>query len=56
MINSLPITVVPAEAEALREPVRAFLAEAMREIPVEKRIRSWMGFDAEFSRALGARG
>ena len=56
MINSLPITQIPPDAEALREPVRAFIAQAMRGVPLEKRIRSWMGFDAEFSRALGARG
>jgi len=56
MINSLPMTAIPAEAEALRAPVRAFLAQALKEVPLEKRIRSWMGFDADFSRALGARG
>lgn len=56
MIHSLPITAIPAEDEALREPVRAFLAEALKDLASEDRIRSWMGFDATFSRALAERG
>lgn len=56
MFDSLTLTRLPAEAEALRAPVRAFLAEAVRGMPPEQRARSWSGFDAEFSRALGARG
>ena len=56
MINSLPITAIPPEDEALRQPVRAFLAEALASTPIEKRIHSWMGFDADFSRALAERG
>lgn len=56
MINALPLTAIPDEDEALRAPVRAFLAEVLPSIPSEVRIRSWMGFDAEFSRALANRG
>jgi alkylation response protein AidB-like acyl-CoA dehydrogenase len=56
MINALPLTAIPDEDEALRSPVRAFLAEVLPSIPNEVRIRSWMGFDAEFSRALANRG
>jgi len=56
VFDSLTLTRLPAEAEALRAPVRAFLAEAVRGMPPEQRARSWSGFDAEFSRALGARG
>lgn len=47
---------MPAEAEALREPVRAFLREALRDYPASQRVRSWSGFDTNFSSALGARG
>ncbi|HEY4067786.1 MAG TPA: acyl-CoA dehydrogenase family protein [Burkholderiaceae bacterium] len=56
MFDSLTLTRIPAEAEALRAPVRAFLTEAVRGMPPERRARTWSGFDAEFSRALGARG
>jgi len=52
MINSLPITTIPAEDEALRQPVRDFLAKALPAIPFELRVQSWMGCDASFSRAL----
>jgi alkylation response protein AidB-like acyl-CoA dehydrogenase len=56
MIEPLPLTFIPAEDEALRAPVRAFLDEKLRGIPLETRARSWMGFDVEFSRALAHRG
>ena len=45
-----------AACEALRAEVRAFLADAMREVPRDKRNRNWSGASADFSRALGARG
>ena len=44
------------EAEALRAPVRAFLDEALVDMPADRRARSWLGFDAAFSRELGRRG
>ncbi len=44
------------EAEALRAEVRAFLATELATMPVETRMESWTGFDAEFSRKLGRRG
>ncbi len=45
-----------AEAEALREEVRAFLkTELAARKPVE-RAESWTGLDADFSRAMGRRG
>jgi alkylation response protein AidB-like acyl-CoA dehydrogenase len=47
---------LPDEAEALRGEVRAFLAEELADYPVSKRAHSWIGFDGEFSRNLGARG
>ncbi len=54
--DSLTLTRIPAEDEALRDEVRAFLAEATRNLPAHRRARSWSGHDAEFSRALGRRG
>lgn len=55
-LDSLDLTPIPAEDEALRAPVRAFLAEALRGVPGVTRARSWSGYDPAFSRALGARG
>lgn len=46
----------PPGAEALRAELRAFLAEAGHAWTPEIRARSWMGFDRDFSREVGARG
>jgi len=46
----------PPGTEALRAELRAFLAEAGRAWTPEIRARSWMGFDRDFSREVGARG
>ena len=56
MIEALPLSALPASAEALRPAVRAFLDEALAGRPTDRLARSWMGFDAEFSRALASRG
>jgi alkylation response protein AidB-like acyl-CoA dehydrogenase len=56
MIGAPVLTSIPAEDEALRAPVCAFLEASLASVPPEVRIRSWMGFDADFSRALAARG
>lgn len=45
-----------ATCGSLRREVRAFLGEKLADFPRRNRAQSWMGFDAEFSRALGARG
>ena len=55
-LNSLSMTAVPPEDEALRTPVRAFLSEALARVPAHVRARSWSGYDTEFSRELGRRG
>ncbi|MBD1555035.1 acyl-CoA dehydrogenase family protein [Pseudomonas typographi] len=47
---------IPAEAEALREEVRQFIRENLRDYPPSLRAQSWMGFDAAFSRQLGQKG
>jgi alkylation response protein AidB-like acyl-CoA dehydrogenase len=47
---------IPAEAEALRPRVRAFLEREMAEVAPRLRADSWMGFDAAFSRRLAAQG
>jgi len=47
---------LPPECEALRGEVRAFLAEAMADVPVAKRVRNWSGSNPEFTRKMAARG
>jgi alkylation response protein AidB-like acyl-CoA dehydrogenase len=56
MLEALSPVVIPPEDEALRAPVRAFLAQHMHAYPLERRARSWTEFDADFTRALAQRG
>ena len=44
------------EIEQLRTEVRAFLTERVRDFSAEVRAASWMSYDREFSRSLGAHG
>jgi len=55
-LDSLSLTAVPPEDEALRIPVREFLVEAMRNVPARVRAKSWSGYDSKFSRELGRKG
>jgi alkylation response protein AidB-like acyl-CoA dehydrogenase len=56
MIEPLALGTMPPSAEALRPAVRAFLDEALAGRPTDRLARSWMGFDADFSRALAKQG
>jgi len=56
MMNPLNLTFVPAEDEAIRADVRQFLNGALQGISPAQKARSWMGFDADFSRAMAAQG
>ncbi|MFY0476896.1 acyl-CoA dehydrogenase family protein [Achromobacter marplatensis] len=56
MIDTLELTAIPPEDEALRTEVRTFLADALDGLEPDERARSWMGFDAGFSRQLAERG
>jgi alkylation response protein AidB-like acyl-CoA dehydrogenase len=56
VVETLSLQPLPLQAEALRSDVRSFLEEKLRGVPPEQRARSWLGFDADFSRALGERG
>lgn len=47
---------IPPAAARLRAEVRQFLSRALPACPPAVRARSWVAFDAEFSRALGAKG
>lgn len=55
-LASLSLTRIPAEDEALRAEVRAFLAQATQAIPAHIRARSWSGYSTAFSRQLGEKG
>ena len=56
MFETLTLSQLPKEDEALREPVRALIAGALQGVPTSRRARSWQGFDAKFSQALGRAG
>jgi alkylation response protein AidB-like acyl-CoA dehydrogenase len=47
---------LPEETRGLRAEVRAFLEEELKDIPAVTRAQTWMGFDADFSAKMGARG
>jgi len=55
-LDSLSLTAIPPEDEALRGPVREFLARAMKDVPAHVRAKSWSGYDSHFSRELGRKG
>jgi alkylation response protein AidB-like acyl-CoA dehydrogenase len=56
LFDTLTLAALPDEDEALRPVVRAFLDEHLAGLPLDRRARSWQGFSAEFSRALGGAG
>lgn len=56
MLDPLPPAAIPPEDEALRAEIKAFIASHVMTRPADRRARSWMGNDAEFSRELGRRG
>lgn len=56
MFDTLTLAQLPPEDEALRPAVRAFIERHIAAIPLDRRARSWQGFSAEFSRALGEAG
>jgi alkylation response protein AidB-like acyl-CoA dehydrogenase len=56
LLDSFRLAALPAQAEAFRADVRAFLAEHLERVAPDVRARSWMGFDAGFSRKLAGRG
>ncbi len=56
MFDTLTLARLPAEDEALRPAIRALIDQHIAGIPLDRRARSWQGFSAEFSRALGQAG
>jgi alkylation response protein AidB-like acyl-CoA dehydrogenase len=56
LLETLELAQVPPEDEALRAPVRDFLKTALAGVPADRRARTWMGFDAGFTKALADKG
>ncbi|KOF55291.1 acyl-CoA dehydrogenase [Achromobacter sp. DMS1] len=56
LIDRFELAALPEAAQAFRREVRAFLQAETPALPADRRARSWMGFDADFSRKLAARG
>ena len=56
LLEAFRLAQLPAEAQAFRAQVREFLVTDLEPAPPALRARSWMGFDAAFSRRLAARG
>ncbi len=56
LLSELRLAALPPAAQALRSDIKAFLAASLEPAPAHVRARSWMGFDAAFSRQLAARG
>ena len=56
LLSQLRLASLPPAATALRAEIKTFLAGALDPAPPHVRARSWMGFDAGFSRRLAAHG
>lgn len=56
MFENLTLSALPDEDETLRPALRALIEEAIAGLSLDRRARSWQGFDAAFSRKLGAAG
>ena len=56
VFDTLSLATIPPEDEALRPKVRTLAMEAVAGMPLDRRARSWMGFDPAFSRKLGEAG
>ncbi|ALM81909.1 acyl-CoA dehydrogenase family protein [Bordetella sp. N] len=56
MIEFLSPVSIPPQDQALRQEVRAFLHDALAGRAPDLLARSWMGYDADFSRALARKG
>ena len=56
MFDTLTLSTLPPEDEALRAPLRALIADTIARMPADRRARSWQQYDADFSRRLGDAG
>ena len=56
LLDNFRFSPLPQAAEHFRAEVKAFLALHLNDLPADRRSRSWLGFDAQFSRQLAGRG
>ena len=56
LLSAFRLATLPAETAVFRDAIKAFLSSSSDATPPDVRARSWMGFDAAFSRKLAARG
>jgi len=56
MLTNLELARLPDHDEDLRQPIRAFIQENTQHLTAFERARSWMGFDADFSKKLAQQG
>ncbi len=56
MFDTLTLSQLPPEDEAIRARIKALIKATVGSLPPHIRARSWMGHDAAFSRALGKAG
>ncbi|WP_454751801.1 acyl-CoA dehydrogenase family protein [Cupriavidus necator] len=56
LLDAFRLTALPPAAEAFRAEVKRFLDENLPAATADIRARSWLGFDAAFSRRLAERG
>ncbi len=56
LLSTFRLAVLPVETNAFRAEVRTFLERNLEPVPPDIRARSWMGFNAAFSKKLAGRG
>jgi len=56
VFDTFAFATLPEDHGGLRQAVREIIARHVATLPLERRARSWQGFDSAFSRALGAAG
>lgn len=56
LVDSFTLSSVPRHAENLRREIRDFLQDALSATPVDYRSKSWLQFDADFSKKLAQHG
>ena len=56
LLSAFRLATLPAETNGFRAEVKAFLKSSFEPTPPDIRARSWLGFNAAFSKKLAARG
>ena len=56
LLSAFRLAPLPAETNSFRAEVKAFLKSSLEPMPADILARSWMGFNAAFSKKLAARG